>query len=715
MRRAGIVAIWFCLSAFWMGCRFEVSPAPAAVSFSTANKAVKEQSAPAAGAEVTVAALAEPGPEDLEAPPAAAAAAIDADALEPPSCEGHDASRAAPAKGSPDRTPRAGSSTTPLVTLTPGWATFGQVFRPGAVAGALQIGKLPTQTDVKTRWPDGSIRFAIVTAQIPSAGRYEITQGEPADGDFTPTVPEALVKLQIGEAAYTAALPKTASQDLWLSGPLVREQRFRVIPATASGQKHPFLSVIFDLRSYRDGEGRWDVTVENVSDKEGATQAVYAVDVSANGQKLFRQLVVTHHYLTRWRKVFPIGLRAAQLLPDFRPYYEAQALPRYLSSITNAGPFPVGPLFGILQPGSLNPNMEDYGGREDLAPYPDWTARALIHKQPQQLQYVLAHGNLAGSWPIHLREPEGSLVSIDRRPGFWLDGRADAGDRPAGDLSATGPLAPDLAHQPSLAYVPYLLTGDRYYADEMKFWANYNLLGSWQDAAYNARGGKQGLLKDNQVRGFAWALRNLSDAAAYLPDDDPLRGYFREKVENNLRWLDGYADRTNHPLGTLWEDKRPENEGATKVFIAPWEQNFLAWAIEHANQHGFADGWRARDKIARFQLSLFQSPEFPRDYACPYLLAVGDQSPTGDVKYYRSLAQVFKNTYFPGGLDKTDIPGWYGVDARLSLMIGITNGWPGAQAAYDWLHPQIAVRPHVDGIPDLCRRAGWAIALPPEK
>ena len=33
----------------------------------------------------------------------------------------------------------------------------------------------------------------------------------------------------------------------------------------------------------------------------------------------------------------------------------------------------------------------------------------------------------------------------------------------------------DRAHQPSLAYIPYLMTGDLYYLEEMHFWASYDL------------------------------------------------------------------------------------------------------------------------------------------------------------------------------------------------------------------------------------------------
>src|SRR4051812_17074044 len=70
-------------------------------------------------------------------------------------------------------------------SFTTGWATFGQAVPPGKAVTALQVGSLPTQTDVKTRWPDNSIRFAIVTANIPSNGAYAITSGDANPGTFT--------------------------------------------------------------------------------------------------------------------------------------------------------------------------------------------------------------------------------------------------------------------------------------------------------------------------------------------------------------------------------------------------------------------------------------------------------------------------------------------------------------------------------------------------
>jgi hypothetical protein len=56
------------------------------------------------------------------------------------------------------------------------------------------------------------------------------------------------------------------------------------------------------------------------------------------------------------------------------------------------------------------------------------------------------------------------------------------------------------------------------------------------------------------------------------------------------------------------------------------------------------------------------------------------------------------------GTRATPFPGYYGVDARLMLMIGMREGWPGTREAYDYVHPQITA--------DLAKRAGWAIAPP---
>jgi hypothetical protein len=650
------------------------------------------------------------------------------------------------------------ASSAPQETLTKGWATFGQVLPEGQAFGRLSLGGLPTQTDVKNLWPDGSIKFAVVTAYIPTAGVYALTSAPPASGHFTPTIPTAGVTLAVNGTTYIAALPRTVSTDLWLNGPLVTEWRWTVTPVTANGTPQPFVRVVFDTRAYADGTSCLDVTVANDLDQAGDTKVTYNVSVNANGQSLFQQSQVTQFYMTEWRKVFDLGLTESQALPDLEPAFQAGALPRYLSQVptgadttqgvySSAWPMAGQPLFGILEGGTLNPNMTAHGGRPELAPYPDWAAEFLAHPTLTEKEFVLANGDLAGSWPVHLQEPLGGpyqgigddrLVSIDERPSFWLDSgssqaypwidqngawvpvpykeRASAPNGPAGDplLADRGYLYPDNNHQPSLAYIPYLLTGDRYYADQMAAWADFGLLSTFQDKFYNARGGSEGLLASNEVRGIAWVLRNLSDAAAFLPDSDPVKAYLTQKVLNNLQWLDSHAATSSGPLGVAWLGSRPgpgtTAPPAAQVGVALWEHNYVAWAIDHANRLGFQGGDLELNQIAQFQLSLFTRPGYNWLYAGPYVLAVGDLTPTG-VAYYTTLSQVVNATY-PPGTPPTPLRGYYGQDARLMLMIGAANNWSGAQEAYNQLFAVIGQPAPAASLSSLAQNSGWAIAAP---
>jgi hypothetical protein len=411
-------------------------------------------------------------------------------------------------------------------TLTAGWATFGQVLPEGAAKGSLQLGDLATQTDVKDRWADGSVKFAVVSAYVPTAGVYDLTAGPAPTGSFTPTIPDAVVNVAISGTTYTATLPKAVSGDLWLSGPLVTEWRWTVTPVTANGTPHAFLRVTFDVSAFADGSDRVEVTVSNDLDQTGDTKVTYDVSVTANGQVLFEQSNVTQFYTTQWHKSFAIGQAEAQVLPDLQPAFQAGALPPYLSQVptgtdTTQGvysadwPMAGQPLFGILEGGPLDPNMTAHGGQPELGPYPDWAAEFLAHPTFSEEAFVLANGDLAGSWPVHLQEPGGGpytgigdlrLVSINERPNFWLDSgssqaypwvrqngvwvpvpytsRSAGANGPAGDplLADRGYLYPDNAHQPSLAYIPYLLTGDRYDADQVAAWADFGLLSTFQDS-----------------------------------------------------------------------------------------------------------------------------------------------------------------------------------------------------------------------------------------
>lgn len=598
--------------------------------------------------------------------------------------------------------------------FTAGWATFGQVIPRGAVpAGqAVKVGALATQCDVKTTWPDGSARFAIITCKPTTTADQALSVVTLGAGTFTPTIPTAAVVLAIDGTDWTAALTGTVSEDPWLDGPQVKEWRHVVTPVDPSSTPHPWLRVYFDTRVYADGLARVDVTVENCLDAADATRVDYDVAVTVDGEVVFTQDAVAHYYLARWRKVFGVGLIESAVTLDFEPCYAAVALPRYLDTIADATYSTEGATFAILQRGG---NSYDYmpatGERAEIAPYPDWAVRLLKFQSPEKRDFVLANGDLAGSWPVHIRETDGTLVSIDDRPYFWLDPRGQLSYLPPEDIAkgnltdaTLNPLVPDLAHCPSLAYVPYLVTGDRYYADELALWGNYALVCSSYNEGYG-RSGSLGIVGVEQVRARAWGLRNLVDAAAYLPDADPAKAYLSSKVANNLDYYDTYAqDHAAETLGTTFE--RPTTSGIG-LETNQMQSNFLAWAIRHANRQGFSGGRDLEEMMAAFQLRLFTSdPDYPREYAAPYWIVVGTIEEGNVWTYFETMAEIWAASFV--NPDTTVIPpdpfaGFYGIDARLSLLLAIAKGWAGAQDAYDYLMAQDGMTAFVH------ERAGFAI------
>src|SRR5262249_27010973 len=118
--------------------------------------------------------------------------------------------------------------------------------------------------------------------------------------------------------------------------------------------------------------------------------------------------------------------------------------------------------------------------------------------------------------------------------------------------------------------------------------------------------------------------------------------------------------------------------------------------------------------IGRFHLKLFTSdPDYPKAQAGAYLIAVGSANPNNPAilgSFYRSMGEIWTATQ---GQERP-FAGFYGPEARLNLMYGIRHGWPGAQAAYDYLWPFIGGTPTGcvtlgGNLPDLSCRAGWAI------
>jgi hypothetical protein len=625
--------------------------------------------------------------------------------------------------------------------LTAGSATFGLALPQGAATPGVTVGTLQTQTDVKTRWPDGSIRFAVVSVQVPSTGNYDIEPSTATQGSHTPAWPTASVNFTINGQVYTAPLPAFNGNDSWLNGPVAREARAIVSPALG-GTPHPLLQVIYDVRSYAAGGHRIDVTVQNVKDIAAGDQVTYDVSVTVGNSTVWSKSGVTQYYLTRWRKAFSAGgLVQSLVTPDFEPFHAAKALPRFLQSVENKFYDTNTADFDILKYGTMAPYMMTPGGRAEIGPYPFWVAQYVIHKGQSQLDVMLKHGDMAGSWSMNITEPDGtSVISLQNYPGYWLDGRATRG-HPGGAEApraydgkirgvAPDPSSPDNQHLPSLTYVPYLVTGDRYYIDQSKLWAAWSLIYTYPgDSMSNGvdfgRHGGDGILVQNGTRGMAWPLRNLVDTAAYLPDNDPAKPYLASRLQKNLDWLEWYAtNRLEGPLDfVFWDRGNGTGQGANWYDVSIWQQAYLAWAVDHAKEQGFGPADNFRNRCIKTQVLFLTSGSagYPPQYGAPYYPRVA-RKVDGVVQHFANMAEVFyynhgdgsgyaANDTQPGHRLPQPINGYYGPEARLLLTMGVREGIPGAVNALNWLMS------YTDGgggtvLADVNRRSGFAVAVP---
>jgi hypothetical protein len=602
--------------------------------------------------------------------------------------------------------------------LGAGSATFGLALPQGAAASGLRLGALTTQSDIKTRWSDGSIRFAVVSAQIPSQGQYAVTAGSATTSSaVTPTWPNVSVTFTISGSAWVAALPAFSGGDSWLAGPVVREARVMVSPRMG-GTDHALLQVLYDVRSYSTGGHRVDICVQNVKDVTAGNAVPYAVSVQIGGTVVYAKANVTHSYLTRWRKTFTTGgLIEAAVTPDVEPFYVSKALPRFHAQVVDHAYGPLtDPKYDILGVGDMSLGMGSPGGRPEIAPYPNWIAQYLVHKRPAARAYMLRHADLSGSWSGHITKADGKTsIRLDEWPNFWLDGRA--GTNPTGPnatrdafqflLGITEQL--EAAHLPSLTYVPFLLTGDRYYLDQQKFWAQHALLSAWPGDGGRFLGGAKGLLYQHQIRGYGWGLRTIGELTACLPDNDPDKAYFQARLNENLAFLDRRPiEDPGGPFGVPMT-ARMGADGEGYAATSMWQVAYLAYAVDRARQLGATGGSAFLRYAAGFQVRLFTSASegYPSVYGAPYYPKVGRWTGTGAsavVSEWFTMPQIYAVNFKSGAEPPQPFTGYHGPETRILLLIAVAQGVPKAQEALDFLSAQ----PGVMG--DIYGRSGWAIA-----
>jgi hypothetical protein len=417
---------------------------------------------------------------------------------------------------------------------------LGRVFAQGKYTGAVQLRyngvSIPTQTDVKNRWSDGSIRFAVLSAVIPSITALSqttvafesITQTSASDqtrslATFLTANPnfDASLTAKVSGSQSTVTLRQMLNQgavaEPWTQGPV--SSTYIVADHSAQRRFDFGISALKSIRPimhitvwHATGQARVRFIAEN-SNTEGLENVTYDLSLSigagSTAKTVFSQPVVPHHYGARWTKVAWYGNTPQPLSINYNAAYLAnqRVIPNYdpIAKLTEAQINTQvtrwnGVSKGLFDSGFWNKYMPAPGGREEIALFPNWTVDALLSGDYRLQEISDAHTEMATAWPMNFREGSstkfydrsktapaiGKAVSLFARPTqFYFDNNfisesayiADPADRYVWGASTSGSTLngwnPDGAHQPAPFFLPYINTGEYVWLEQMQLWASW--------------------------------------------------------------------------------------------------------------------------------------------------------------------------------------------------------------------------------------------------
>lgn len=603
--------------------------------------------------------------------------------------------------------------------------TFGQPFRAGDWQHTTQglVAKVdgvavPLQTDEISSHRDGSARFAVLSAQLNNLqpGQSKIinlytgtkttsTPNVPANPDWNLELEAQVYDANGNVVATLVAQPQaqlaaqiSSGSGRRLAGAVATEYTVALpLKDKATGTQHPHLTARLHTRLVDGGQRiRTDVVMENTRTwTANPGNITYSFAVKRNGSTIYTQPKFTHYHHARWHKVLWTGASAE---PQARvrhnmPYFMASKavwnydlnlkisdteLSNSLSYMKTAqqSQASLGPMANLF----LTPYFPTTGGRSEIGPFPRWVATYLISQDDRALQVMLAHGDAAAAVPVHYRdEVTGQVLDLDRYPKVTV--RTGISDPVMPTLAADSSTiwTPDTAHQPSLAFVPYLITGDAFYQDEVIFWAGWNIAG--MNPQY--RGYGAGLVTEDQVRGQAWNMRSLSEAIRIVPDNHAMKGYFKTRMTNNMNWYNQVYvvnGASASPLGAVQKPDEP-------LLTSPWQNDFLAIVFAQLVDDGEPYALPVLAQFSKFNVGRFlnENNGFCVAKAPGYYWNIKDSS-GAFINNWTTLYSV----NFPGSTCTTDMPidgypdapNGYAAYARAMLAASASVGINNAASAY---------------------------------
>jgi hypothetical protein len=392
--------------------------------------------------------------------------------------------------------------------------TVGHVFRKGDVPLGTIVGGsgVALQVEMRNTWPDGSLRFAVISGLTP-ASTITLRRGgvlaagvhvaEPAIAavvtlsnvrDHTGAVLHAALSASLanaraaGASAWNRATPRRVRQSL---GPLMSE--FHYYSPTADAH----LAVWWHVRAYSDGRVEVTTLVENGWLQVSAPgERVYNVEVSIGGSSRYSASGISHRHHTRWSRVDWIGGDPAVTpIHDTRYLQRTRMVPGMgIRSVAPSvyDPYAAtreqaerGTLFDLA---NVNPGLGGGGHSDSYGIVPGWEQAHLISGEPRMYWAAMRNARYAaGRFHVHYRDeatgaPARGSTHFNLRLNNSNSGIHDnSGGTPATPLPAGALNSPSwfFSHGPALGYGAYLLSGRYEFAESVAFFSTVADL--WQN------------------------------------------------------------------------------------------------------------------------------------------------------------------------------------------------------------------------------------------
>ncbi|HEY8101253.1 MAG TPA: hypothetical protein VIF82_10915, partial [Burkholderiaceae bacterium] len=465
----------------------------------------------------------------------------------------------------------------------------GQVMPNNILVARINGSAVQVQLDPLATWPDGSVKLGSITLKTPimcagstlPAMLSKATANDPVFANTPVSLASAPISLNVtlsfasGQYAGTqssnlGAALKTAlaaSPTYWLQGPLATQARVDV--PLSGGALH----LTADVTAYADGSVTADVQFNNdlttilpssgsVNSQAALPPLQYTATINLQGTSTSR--TVSQIQYTGWHVVLnSAGAPMLNVSSSTGPAINVQHDLAYLehsgavlpydrtTGVTNQ-PTQYGSAFysiayvmgttGFGTPFSSN-GLERYmgqtGARPDIGYTTMWNTVWLMTQDSRAAAVALAQGDSGGAVPWNYKLANGHwltpgdwpniFVGERNGPQYGTDGIANIAytNYPSNDPTAW---YTDTGHQPNLAYIPYIMTGQRWYLDRLYAQAAFCEISMtpFKSSLYQASGRYAGQLTSdpslanaadivitpgNQLRGSAWDMREIQEAA----------------------------------------------------------------------------------------------------------------------------------------------------------------------------------------------------------